>query len=143
MKETKKIIRQAIYDAINGNITIGSTTIPVSDEKNDNDNLYILLSSQQEVDDNTSDTFITSSTIDIEVVQQTGYSVSKDDIDDITEQILEIIIPTPMTNGLTAPTGIQIMNVRRESSRSLAMEISATETIIRNITTISATIIQK
>lgn len=143
MKETKKIIRQAIFDAIDGQVVVNSVTIPVYDEKNDGENIYILLSNQQEADDNTSDTFITRSTIDIEVVQQTGYSVSKDDIDDITEQILEIVIPTPNTHGLTEPTGIQILNVRRESSRSLAMEISISETIIRNITTISATIIQK
>jgi hypothetical protein len=143
VKETKKILRQAIYDALDGQITINSEAVPVYDEKNTGESIYILLSNQQETDDNTSDVFITLSTIDIEVVQQTGYSVSKDDIDDITDQMLEILIPTPSSNGLTAPTGFQFNHVRRESSRSLAFEISPTESIIRNITTISTIITQQ
>lgn len=143
MKETKKILRIAIKDALDGNITIGGEAVPIHDEKSDGENIYILLSNQQETDDNTSDVFITVSTIDIEVVQQTGYSISKDDIDDITDQMLEILIPTPSTNGLTAPSGFIFHNVRRESSRSLAFEISPTESIIRNITTISTTITQQ
>lgn len=143
MKETKKILRVAVFNSLNGQITIDGNTVPVYDEKNDGENLYILLSNQQETDDNTSDAFITLSTIDIEVVQQTGYSVSKDDIDDINDQILTILIPTPSTTGMTLPSGFLFHSVRRESSRSLAFEISPTESIIRNITTISTIITQQ
>lgn len=143
MKDTKKILRQAVFDALDGNVTYDGNPIPVYDEKNDNEPIYILLSNQQEFDDNTSDAFITRSTLDYEVVEQTGYSVSKDAIDDINDQILTIIFPTPSTTGLTMPTGFQFLNLRRESSRSLAFEISATESIIRNITTITATIVQQ
>lgn len=143
MKDTKKILRIAVMNALDGEITIDGNIIPVHDEKNENEAIYILLSNQQEFDDNTSDVFITRSTLDFEVVEKTGYSVSKDTIDDINDQVLTILIPTPSTNGLTAPTGFQFLNVRRESSRTLAMEISATQTIIRNITTITATITQQ
>lgn len=143
MKDNKKILRQAVFDALDGNVTYDGNPIPVYDEKNDNEPIYILLSNQQEFDDNTSDAFITRSTLDYEVVEQTGYSVSKDAIDDINDQILTIIFPTPSTTGLTMPTGFQFLNLRRESSRSLAFEISATESIIRNITTITATIVQQ
>jgi len=143
MRDTKKILRHAVYNALSGNVTYDGNPIPVYDEKNDNEPIYILLSNQQEFDDNTSDAFITRSTLDYEVVEQTGYSVSKDAIDDINDQILTIIFPTPSTTGLTMPTGFQFLNLRRESSRSLAFEISATESIIRNITTITATIVQQ
>lgn len=142
MKDTKRILRQAIFNALDGQITLNGETVPVYDEKNENESVYILLSNQQEFDDSPDGSFITRSTIDYEVVQQTGYSVSKDDIDDINEQILEIIIPTQSTTGLTIPTGFQFHSVRRESSRSIAFEISPTESIVRNITTIS-TIIQE
>lgn len=142
MKDTKRILRQAIFNALDGNITLNGNPVPVYDEKNENENVYILLSNQQEFDDSPDGSFITRSTIDYEVVQQTGYSVSKDDIDDINEQILEILIPTQGTTGLTIPSGFQFHNVKRESSRSLAFEISPTESIVRNITTIS-TIIQQ
>ncbi len=143
MKDTKKILRHAVFNALDGNITLNGNPVPVYDEKNENESVYILLSNQQEFDDNTSDTFITRSTLDYEVVQMTPYSVSKDDIDDVNDQILEIIVPTPSSNGLTSPTGFQFLSVRREASRSIVMEISATETIVRNITTITATITQQ
>jgi hypothetical protein len=142
MKDTKRILRQAIFNALDGQITLNGETVPVYDEKNENESVYILLSNQQEFDDSPDGSFITRSTIDYEVVQQTGYSVSKDDIDDINEQILEILIPSQGTTGLTIPSGFQFHNVKRESSRSIAFEISPTESIVRNITTIS-TIIQE
>jgi hypothetical protein len=142
LKDTKKILRQAIFNALDGQITLNGETVPVYDEKNENESVYILLSNQQEFDDSPDGSFITRSTIDYEVVQQTGYSVSKDDIDDINEQILEILIPSQGTTGLTIPSGFQFHNVKRESSRSIAFEISPTESIVRNITTIS-TIIQE
>lgn len=142
MKDTKKILRHAVLNALDGNITYDGNNVPVYDEKNENENIYILLSNQQEFDDNPDGSFITRSTIDYEVVQKSGYSVSKDAIDDINEQILEILIPTQGTTGLTIPSGFQFHNVKRESSRSLAFEISPTESIVRNITTIS-TIIQQ
>lgn len=142
MKDTKRILRHAVFNALDENISYDGDNLHVYDEKNDNENIYILLSNQQEFDDNPDGSFITRSTIDYEVVQKSGYSVSKDAIDDINEQILEIIIPTQSTTGLTIPTGFQFHSVRRESSRSLAFEISLTESIVRNITTIS-TIIQQ
>lgn len=142
MKDTKKILRHAVFNALDGNITLNGNPVPVYDEKNGNESVYILLSNQQEFDDSPDGSFITRSTIDYEVVQQTGFSVSKDAIDDINEQILDIIIPTQGTTGLTIPTGFQFHHVKRESSRSLAFEISPTESIVRNITTIS-TIIQE
>lgn len=142
MRDTKKILRHAVFNALDGQITLNGGTVPVYDEKNENESVYILLSNQQEFDDNPDGSFITRSTIDYEVVQQTGYSVSKDDIDDINEQILEILIPTQNTTGMTIPSGFQFHSVRRESSRSLTLEISPTESIVRNITTIS-TIIQE
>ena len=142
MKDTKKILRHAVFNALDGNITYEGNNIPVYDEKNENENIYILLSNQQEFDDSPDGSFITRSTIDYEVVQQTGFSVSKDAIDDINEQILEIIIPNQGETGLTIPSGCQFHIVKRESSRSIAFEISPTESIVRNITTIS-TIIQQ
>lgn len=143
MKDTKKILRHAVFNALNGNITYDGNNVPVYDEKNENEDIYILLSNQQETNEDTDSYFMTRSTIDYEVVCRTGFSVSKDAIDDINEDILEILIPTQNTTGLTIPSGFQFLNVRRESSRTLSLEISPTESIVRNITTISATIIQQ
>jgi hypothetical protein len=101
MRSTKKVMRSVIYQALNGQVNVGGV-VPVYDEKrpdNSTADVYILLSTQQETELNTQDTFITESSIDIEVCQNTGAAVSKDKIDDIENNILTILMPTPGTDG--------------------------------------------
>lgn len=149
MKDTKRILRKAVYNCLLDSVTIDSSIIPVFDEKRRigvTTNLYILLSTQQESDDNTSDAFMTDSSIDIEVVHRTGFEVSKDTIDDISNQILTLLIPDP-----NADTGLptyadplwQITLVRRVSSITRNFSITDTESVVAGIVTIQAKIIQQ
>jgi hypothetical protein len=146
VKNTKKILRSVIYQALNNTVTVNSVTYPVFDEAKhvtSTADVFMLLSTQQETPRDTDDAFMTFSTIDIEVYQKTGASVSKDLIDDIEDKVLTILFPTAWTEGIVQPSLMQIQNLRRERSISRALEVSSTETIIRNIITISATIIQQ
>lgn len=136
----------AVYNALNGNITYNLNGVPVFDEKRkitDTSKMFILLSTQQESDDDTSDAFITDSSIDIEVQHRSGFEVSKDAIDDISDQILQIIMPTPQTNGLTAPSGFQITLVRRISTVTRQFQITDANTIIAKIIRITCKIVQQ
>lgn len=120
--------------------------ILVSEEKRpetSSADVYILLSTQQEVENNDDSSFTTQSLIDIEVCQRTGASVSKDVIDDVEELLTNILQPTPITDGITDPSLIQILNFKRVRSLSRALEISPTESILRNIVTFQADIIQQ
>lgn len=141
MKSTKRVIRKVIYDALSNVISV-----PVFDEKRHVDstaNAFVLLSTQQETNDNTQDSFLTLSSIDIEIVVKTSSEISKDRLDDIEDEILEILLPTPITDGISTYSGFQIANFRRDRSITRLWEMSPTETVQRTIITITATIVQQ
>ncbi len=145
MRDTQKILRAAIYNALNGTVNVGGV-IPVFDEARPVDStasVYILLSTQQEVAEDTDETFITKSFIDIEVCQNTESAVSKDKIDDIGNEVLTILFPTAWSGGITQPSLMQIQNLRRDRTITRALEISPTKSILRKIITLSATMVQQ
>jgi hypothetical protein len=147
LKDTKKILRAAIYTALNGNITYNSTAVPTYDEKTsvtNTANVFILLSGQQETDvENNDSVFITRSAIDIDIWQKTGSEVSKDGIDTVYESMMEILIPTPQTVGLTIPSGFQFQNATRESATTGSVELSPTESVLVCRVKLVFTIVQK
>lgn len=149
MKDTKKILRQAIFDALDGNITVGGNTLKFYDEKapsTDDETFYGILSTQQETGSNDNDSsFITQSSIEIELIQKTGSEVSKDDIDDAYEQIMEILIPEPFTlgNTVTVPSGFQFLNPYRESCITNTVILSPTEAVITERFRVVFTIVQQ
>lgn len=106
--------------------------------------VYVLLSTQQEVPIEQNDcTWINSSSIDIEVYQKTGSEVSKDTIDDISNTILTLLIPTPSTNGLGSSSNLQFSGADCESVISRNLSISETESILIKIIRFVTTIVQQ
>jgi hypothetical protein len=143
MKDTQKPLRMAMFNLLSGAIAYDGNTVGVYDEMNDNDDVYILLSTQQETFDETSDTFITRSTINLEVVAKTGTTVSKDVLDDISDDIYTLLRPTTSTTGLVNPSGFQIHNVFRESATTQVLQVSPTQSILRKLITIVVTITEQ
>lgn len=147
MKDTMKILRMACYDLLNGNLTYAGQTVPVGDEKlrdNARANLFVVFGTQQETPDDTSDAFITDSQIDIEIYHKTGFEVSKDAIDDVSNQILEILIPTPYGgDGFLVQNLFQINCVRRLSSVTRNFSVTDSQSVISKIITITCKIVQQ
>lgn len=140
------ILRHACNDLLNGSLSWQGTNVPVSDEKKklgDNVNLFVTFGTQQESEDNTSDAFITDSSIDIQIQQNSGFEVSKDGIDTVSNQIMEILMPTPMTDGFFTYNNFQITCVRRERAISRNFSITDSESIVAKIITITCKIVQQ
>lgn len=136
----------AVFNKITGQITHEAAAVPVFDEKKkagSTVSLYILLSTQQETDNSTSDAFITTSSIDIEIVHRSEFEVTKDDIDDIANQLLELVMPTPDTNALPVQNLFQILNLKRTSTITRQFQITDTETTVAKIITLTADIVQQ
>ena len=147
MKDTKKILRHAIFNALDGQITYNSVAVPVVDEKIRNSapsDLFIVLSTQSEspVERNSS-SFNTLSSIDIDIVQKTGTEVSKDGIDDVYEDMLEIIFPSISTLGLTAPSGFQFQEGFRDSCSTSIVATSETQSILVSRVRLTFIIVQQ
>lgn len=142
MRDTQKQLRLAVFNALNGVISV-----PVYDEKklvSATDDTYVLLSTQQETPTEETDcTWITRSSIDLQVMQKTGSEVSKDDIDDISNEILVILMPTRGTLGITAPSGLEFQNPAIESIVSRDLSLSETESILIKLVRFVVTIVQQ
>lgn len=132
-----KPVRHGIYGIINNQVELNAVTIPVYDEKVFTDQsppLYILLSTQQETlgpDQNDCSEFIRSS-IDIEIIRRSGSEVSKDDIDDVSDQLYELIIPSLGEAGFTL-ANFRISYAARDSAFSQNISITETESVLRKI----------
>ncbi len=146
MRDTQQILRMAVYNLLNGNLSYNSDNVPVYDEKRksgDADNIFVILGTQQESDDDTSDAFITDSSIDIEIQHRTDFEISKDVIDNISNQILELLLPTPQSNGFAVQNLFLIQCVRRTSTISRNFSLTDSQSIVAKIITISCKIVQQ
>lgn len=142
MRDTKKQLRAAVFTTLNGAISV-----PVYDEKKKvsaTDTLFVILSTQQETPTEDNDcTWIKKSSIDLVVYQKTGSEVSKDDIDDVANEILLILLPSVGISGAAAPSGLQFSLAYCESNISRDLSISETESIVANIVRFVVTITQQ
>ncbi len=134
MKDTKKILRIAVFNALDGNITYSGNPVPVVDEKVRNSvpaDLFILLGSQFEsAIDRNSSAFITQSSIDLYITQKVSAEVSKDAIDEVYEDMLEIIFPTVGTLGIASASGFQFQEGFRESCNTQLVAITDTQSVL-------------
>ncbi len=143
MRDTKKPLRLAVFNCLNGN----TGGVPVSDEKrlvSNTANLFIILSTQQETPVEENDcTWINRSAIDIEIYQKTGSEVSKDTIDDTSNIILTLLMPTRQVMGITEPSGLQFANPFCESNITRNLSLSDTESVLVGVVRFVVTIIQQ
>lgn len=137
MRDTMKPLRHAINGVVTGQITVGAITLPDYDEKvftGESPALYIVYSTQQETPgpEENDCSMIVRSSIGIEIIRRSGSEVSKDDIDDASDQLYQILIPSYGTAGFTIP-GFNISYAARESAITQNLAITETESILRKI----------
>lgn len=140
-RDTMKPFRLAIFNLLNGNISC-----EIYDEKkksSDSNGLYVTMGTQTENQSSqqTDTSWMHDVTLDLEIIQKTGMEVSKDDIDDVSEEIYEILEPVFGTGALVIP-GFQVTDLR-VSGVSRTFEVSATESIVTKTCTISALLTQQ
>jgi hypothetical protein len=137
MRDTMKPLRRAIDAVINGQILFNENVVPTYDEKVNSDrspSVYILYSTQQETDTEGNDcTWVTRSSIDIEIIARSQSEVSKDVIDDISNDLTDLVLGLPGASGISIGAGLQLVSIRRESAITRSIELSQTESILRKI----------
>lgn len=142
MRDLSKPFRLAVFSVLNGN----TGGIPIYDEKrlvSATDNTFILLSTQQQTQEEVNDcTWVSRLSIDIEVYNKTGSEVSKDTIDDVSNTILGLLLPTvgvsPISSG-----GIQFTYAFAESIISRNIGITETESVLQKVIRFVATGVQQ
>lgn len=134
MVDIQYLIRKSFYESLNGNLSYSSADVPVFDEVSDgSSDLYVILSTQDASEKSTFSHFSHDAFILLDIVHKTTYSSTKDAIDTVAGQILDILKPTPSSVGLVQQTGIQIMSLKIQSDRHLSFTLSDAETINRRL----------
>ena len=127
-----KAVRMGFYDAIKTALTYDGNTVhsydslttnEVTDEKQ-----YVLLTQQSSVNNADFRRFRWNCIQTIEITSKQYSSVSKDIVDDISEQIEQIIIypdNQPGNGGMAAQSGWEFTDALLESTNYIEVEISA------------------
>lgn len=137
--------------AIFGTLTGGAVTymgqaVNFYDEKKKvgrTDKVYVLFGTQQTTRDRTSEYWITDERIDLEILHAEEFEVTKDFIDDVSNQIYQLLMPNPINDSLPDPTLMQIQHFELEQALTRAVEVSPTKTIVSKLLTFSCKIVQQ
>lgn len=147
MRDTMKPIRHAVNTALSGQVVYAGSQVPVRDEKlytGEIPKIYILLSTQQETDTERTDcTWTTKSSIDLEFITRSASEVSKDVLDDVSNDALQLIMGLPGAQVIPNPSGFQITDVQRESAITRNVSLTPTESILQKVVRINFTILQQ
>lgn len=140
MRDVSLPFRTAVAALLQGNISVNCY-----DEKRwvqATDTQFVLFTTQQQTprDDNDC-TWISDNSIDIEIYDKTGSEASKNDIDNIANEILAILIPAPFVTPLASPNLQFGSAVATIISRNLST--SETETILQKVITFSCVVTQQ
>ena len=141
MKDVKKLLRMAYYSLLNGNLTAGAYTIKVSEGValvNDSNAIYVLLVSGKGVSQNTQQSWMMEEEMRIDIIGR-GSRFSMATIDDIGNQVLSLVLPTPQTNGLG---NSQIINCRVTDDRNLPLHPDGAVNVVRRMITFTQLIAQ-
>lgn len=135
MIDPHKKVREAFYTVLNGNLSYDGENVPVVDDAvtlEDNVDMYVLLSSQTAVEVSNFTKYQHDCTITIDITHKTTYSVTKNGVDEVAQQIFDRISTGVTTNGLPISDVIQYVNLQKETDNYLEMELSS-GAIIRRI----------
>lgn len=134
MRSSGTALRKAYQTALNGHLTIGSEAIPVVDEKLDEGltekNIYVAMATQQDNERSNKTTWVEEVFLALVIVQRTGSTVSKDVIESIEDQILQLVLPSKGNHGLHIDAPFRITYVRKENSSTVAAKLDNGEFVI-------------
>lgn len=149
MIDVQKKMRMGFYEALNGGVAydypVGGpiNVAPLTDGKEDSGaDVYVILAQQTGTPDNSFSHFGTRATQLLDIVHKTGFHTTKDIVDQVAQSVLNIILPTPSTNGLVAQSGVQFSCVELESDSYLDLQLSGSESITRRLLRFSTRIHQ-
>lgn len=147
MKDPVKFIKDAYFNALDGNITYNGSTIPVYDEEADETggDYYIIISTITDADFPNKGKFMNDVEVLIDVVSQNNWRVDlvKQIVDSITGKIMAAIIPSIGTTLLIENADFQIVDVRKASTQHVPVIDTGTKKIVRRLTRFTQLIIEK
>jgi hypothetical protein len=143
MLDSSNNIRNIYINALNGNISYGGKNVPVYGQQpfSTTPQNYIVISSITEVAVNTNNSFGNSVDVVIDIFSEQYRTYENSIVDNISSQILNILIPDTQVNGFS-DTFFEVYPTQRTSSSYLPI-IEGQNFIARKIISISNLVNQK
>jgi len=141
MIDVKYTLRAAYYTLLNGHLTDGINPVQIADTLDtiaDTETAYVLLISDGGVSNNTHQSFMTEERIRLDIIVR-GSRVATKRMDDIANQILQIILPTPQNSALG---NSKFINCRVVDDRYLNFKAEGAINVGRRMITFSQTCAQ-
>jgi hypothetical protein len=142
MIDVKTALRTAYYSLLNGQLTYGSTGVPVSDtiqKLGAGASIYVLLINEGGQSDNTHQSFMMQEQMRIDIIAR-GTRVSTDIVDNVAGQILALVLPSPQGNGLPVQPSISIINARVTNDNYQNFKADGAVNVARRMITITHTV---
>jgi hypothetical protein len=143
MLDCSNNVRTIYINALNGNISYGSKNVPVYGQQpfTTTPQNYIVISSINEVAVNTNNSFGNSVDVTIDIFSEQYRTYDNSIVDNISSQILNILIPDTQVNGFS-DIYFEVFPTQRTSSSYLPV-MEGQNFVARKIITISNLVIQK
>jgi hypothetical protein len=129
MRDSGYAIREAYYNALTAVLTV-----PVVDGKIDTlpvDGIFVAFGDQTENDKTNKSAFTHEVTVDIAIVYKRKATGSKKDVEEVSDQILQIVKPTPQTHGITIDSPFNITSVRYLTGLTVSVALDSANQFIQ------------
>lgn len=146
MKDPHKAFRMAVFGALNGNLTdLSSATVEISDGKAEDtvSNTYVLLTTETGNQIPNFSLFLHDSSILLQIATKTFDTISKDELDNVSQQITQILFPGTATDGLVQQSGFQINCLQAQSVNSSEVRLVNAQTEASKFIRLTAKIVQQ
>lgn len=116
MTEPGKALREGFAQALSGNLTYNSVDVPVFDQKVEGSPaMYVILARMSDNNRTNKSVFVTEKIFDVELYNIRKSTAQSEVLENIADQVLQIILPTPKTIGFSV-TGYNVTFCRLEDS---------------------------
>lgn len=145
MKDPHKAFRMAVFGALDGNLTdLTSGLVEISDGKAEDtaSNTYVLLTTETGNQIPNFSLFLHDSSILLQIATKTFDTISKDELDNVSQQITQILFPGTATDGLVQQSGFQINCLQAQSVNSSEVRLVNAQTEALKFIRLTAKIVQ-
>jgi len=121
---TMEKLRNAWYALLNGGIIYNSVAVDVykEDVPETEDGHYVLIRAESEIDTSNKQNFRSDSVVIVDIVTSFENNVNSSVVESIDGQIQALIFNGPPLNRLSVQSGMQIINVKAETTSYLPQE---------------------
>lgn len=144
MIDVKQCVRTAFFQALTGELSYNTVAVPIVDGLKDPSDatLYVILAGQSGAQKNTFTGWASEESIDLDIISKTDSRGAKEPLDQVAGQILAIICPAVDRSGIVPQPGLQIINVRLDGDRELALSLNSSNTVTRRLLTFKMLVAQ-